>query len=338
MFLTHDDHRPFFGGTYFPKEARHGLPAFTDILRRVSEYYRLHEAELRQQNDALMSAFAELTPPPAPGDTQLTDAPIKAARELLGRTFDGQFGGFGRAPKFPNPRTIERLLRDWHATSGKTQPDLQALYMAALTLRRMGEGGINDQLGGGFSRYSVDEYWMIPHFEKMLYDNGALLAVYADAAVATGDRFYADVAARTAEWAIREMQSPEGGYYSSFDADSEGHEGKFYVWDREEVRQALDDAQYAVFAPRFGLDRPANFEGKWHLHIFQSVDEIAQNQQLTPEKVQSLIESARHKLLAIRNARTWPQGARRQEHDFVECVDDPWDGDGIARLGARRSG
>jgi uncharacterized protein YyaL (SSP411 family) len=306
MFLTHDDHRPFFGGTYFPKEARHGLPAFTDILRRVSEYYRLHEADLRQQNDALMSAFAELTPPAAPGDTQLTDAPIKAARELLGRTFDGQFGGFGRAPKFPNPKTIERLLRDWHATSGKPEPDLQALYMATLTLRRMGEGGINDQLGGGFSRYSVDEYWMIPHFEKMLYDNGALLAVYADAAVATGDRFYADVAARTGEWAIREMQSPEGGYYSSFDADSEGHEGKFYVWNREEVRQALDDEEYAAFAARFGLDRPANFESQWHLHIFKSVEEIAQSQQLTPGKVQSLIESARRKLLAIRHARIGP--------------------------------
>jgi len=153
MFLTHDDHQPFFGGTYFPKEARHGLPAFTDILRRVSEYYRLHEAELRQQNDALKAAFAELNPPPAPADTQLTDAPLKAARELLGRTFDGQFGGFGRAPKFPNPKTIERLLRDWHATSGTAQPDLQALYMATLTLRRMGEGGMNDQLGGGFSRY-----------------------------------------------------------------------------------------------------------------------------------------------------------------------------------------
>jgi uncharacterized protein len=306
MFLTHDDHKPFFGGTYFPKEARHGLPAFTDILRRVSEYYRLHEADLRQQNDALMSAFAELTPPPAPGDAQLTDAPLKAARELLGRTFDGQFGGFGRAPKFPNAKTIERLLRDWHATSGQTQPDLQALYMATLTLRRMGEGGINDQLGGGFSRYSVDEYWMIPHFEKMLYDNGGLLAVYADAGVATGDRFYADIAARTAEWAIREMQSPEGGYYSSFDADSQGHEGKFYVWNREEVRQALDDAEYAAFAARFGLDREPNFEGQWHLHIFKSVEDIAQNQQLAPEKVESLIESARRKLLAIRNARTWP--------------------------------
>ena len=296
MFLTHDDHRPFFGGTYFPKEARHGLPAFTDLLRRVSEYYRTHEAELRQQNAALMSAFEELNPPPAPDDTQLTDAPIKASRELLGRTFDGQFGGFGRAPKFPNPKTIERLLRDWHATSGHIQPDLQALYMATLTLRRMGEGGINDQLGGGFSRYSVDEYWMIPHFEKMLYDNGALLAVYAEAAVATGDPFYADIAARTADWAIREMQSPEGGFYSSYDADSEGHEGKFYVWDREEVRAALTEAEYAVFAARYGLDRTANFEGRWHLHVFQPV----------PEGAEPALESARQKLLAIRNRRVWP--------------------------------
>jgi uncharacterized protein len=305
MFLTHDDHRPFFGGTYFPKQARHGLPAFPDILRRVSEYYRLHEAELRQQNDALMSAFAELSPPPS-GDTQLTDAPLKASRDLLGRTFDGKFGGFGGAPKFPQPKTLERLLRDWHATSGQTQPDLQALYMATLTLRRMGEGGINDQLGGGFSRYSVDDYWMIPHFEKMLYDNGALLAVYADAAVATGDRFYAGVVARTAEWAMREMQSPEGGYYSSFDADSEGHEGKFYVWNRDEVRAALTEAEYAAFAPRYGLDRPANFEGHWHLHTFQAIEEIVRTQQLTEEQLEALLESARAKLLAIRNTRIWP--------------------------------
>jgi uncharacterized protein len=294
MFLTHDDHRPFFGGTYFPKEARHGLPAFTDLLRRVSEYYRTHEAELRQQNDTLMSAFDELNPPPVAGDTHLTDALIKASRELLGRTFDGQFGGFGRAPKFPNPKAIERLLRDWHATSGQTEPDLQALYMATLTLRRMGEGGINDQLGGGFSRYSVDEYWMIPHFEKMLYDNGALLAVYAEAAVATGDSFYVDIAARTAEWAIREMQSPEGGFYSSFDADSEGHEGKFYVWDREEVRASLTDEEYVVFAPRYGLDREPNFEGHWHLHGFEPVTD------------ESLLESARKKLLAVRSRRIWP--------------------------------
>ncbi|MBV8805812.1 MAG: thioredoxin domain-containing protein [Sinobacteraceae bacterium] len=304
MFLTYDDHRPFFGGTYFPKEARHGLPAFTDILRRVSDYYRLHEADLRQQNDALMSAFADLNPPPIPANAPLTAAPIKGARELLGRTFDPKFGGFGGAPKFPNAKSIEQLLRDWHASSSDTQPDLQALYMATLTLKRMGEGGLNDQLGGGFSRYSVDEYWMIPHFEKMLYDNAGLLAVYADAAVATGDPFYADIAARTAEWAIREMQSPEGGYYSSFDADSQGHEGKFYVWNRDEVRQALTVAEYAVFAPRFGLDRPPNFEGSWHLHIFKSIEEIAAGR--APEQVEALLASARGKLLAIRNSRVWP--------------------------------
>jgi uncharacterized protein len=306
MFLTHDDHRPCFGGTNFPRLARHRLPAFADILRRVAEYYRLHEAELRQQNDALMSAFGDLIPPPPPGDLQLTDAPLKASRELLGRTFDGQYGGFGSAPKFPHPKTIERLLRDWHATSGQAQPDLQALYMATLTLRRMGEGGINDQLGGGFSRYSVDSYWMIPHFEKMLYDNGSLLSVYADAAVATGDRFYADTTAKTADWVIRDMQSPEGGYYSSFDADSEGHEGKFYVWDREETRKALSENEYGVFAARFGLDREVNFEGRWHLHVFNSVEEIARQQKLPPDDVEFLLESARAKLLEIRNARIWP--------------------------------
>jgi hypothetical protein len=130
--------------------------------------------------------------------------------------------------------------------------------------------------------------------------------VYADATVATGDRFYADVAGRTADWAIREMQSPEGGYYSSFDADSEGHEGKFYVWNRDEVREALTEAEYSVFAARYGFDRAANFEGRWHLHIFQPVDEIARDRQLTSEDVDFLLESARSKLLAIRAERVWP--------------------------------
>jgi len=306
MFLTHDDQRPFFGGTYFPKEARFGLPAFTDVLLRVAEYYRLHEAQLRQQNEALIAAFADLTPAPVSGDTELTGAPLHACREVLARTFDSRYGGFGGAPKFPHPRTLERLLRTWHATSAQPEPDLQSLYMATLTLRRMGDGGINDHLGGGFSRYSVDEYWMIPHFEKMLYDNGALLAVYAQAAIATGDVFYADVAGRTADWVMRDMQSPEGGYYSSLDADSEGHEGKFYVWDREEVRSALTEGEYASFAARFGLDREANFEGHWHLHVFQSLEEIAQNLKVGLPEISSALDSARAKLLSIRNARIWP--------------------------------
>jgi uncharacterized protein len=207
MFLTPDDQRPFFGGTYFPKEARYGLPAFKDLLTRVAEYYHEHESDLRRQNLALMDAFASLDPPPARAGLQISPAPLKTGREQLARNFDNRYGGFGPAPKFPHPKTLERLLRDWRASAQQTEPDLHALYMATLTLRCMGEGGINDQLGGGFSRYSVDATWTIPHFEKMLYDNGALLAVYSDTAVATGDAFYADIAAQIAEWAIREMQS-----------------------------------------------------------------------------------------------------------------------------------
>ena len=306
MFLTHDDQRPFFGGTYFPREARFGLPSFRDLLLRVAEYYRDHESELRKQNAALMSAFDDLNPPAGAPDTQLTDAPLKASRAMLAKIFDPHNGGFGGAPKFPHPKTLERLLRDWHASSHLLEPDLHALYMATLTLRRMGDGGMNDQLGGGFARYSVDEYWMIPHFEKMLYDNGALLAVYSDAAVATGDTFYARVAADTAAWAIRETQAPEGGYYSSYDADSEGHEGKFYVWDQDAVRQALTTAEYSAFAPHFGLDRAPNFEGRWHLHVFESTEDVAKSLAKTTDEIEALLESARRKLLALRNLRIWP--------------------------------
>ena len=306
MFLTHDDQRPFFGGTYFPREARFGLPSFRDLLLRVAQFYREQETELRAQNAALISAFEDLNPRGGGTDTQLDPTPIQAARALLAKTFDPRTGGFGGAPKFPHPKTLERLLRDWHASSSSLEPDLHALYMASLTLRRMGDGGMNDQLGGGFARYSVDEYWMIPHFEKMLYDNGALLAVYADAAVATGDPFYARIATETASWAIREMQSPEGGYYSSYDADSEGHEGKFYVWDRDTVREALSPEEYAVFAPHFGLDRAPNFEGHWHLHVFKSTPEVAETLGLAEEEVTARVDSARQKLLAIRAARVWP--------------------------------
>src|ERR1700733_15067670 len=306
MFLTPGQQTPFFGGTYFPKEARYGMPAFGDLLRRVAQYYHSHGAEIAAQNAQLKLAFTRLEPEPAAGDTTPDPSPLHEARTALERSFDADFGGFSQAPKFPHPGSIERCLRHWYASSAATSPDLQALYMASLTLTRMAEGGLYDQLGGGFSRYSVDSRWMIPHFEKMLYDNGQLLCEYSRAALATGESLFARIAGETADWVLRDMRSPQGGFYSSLDADSEGHEGKFYVWTVSEVQARLTAQEFAAFSRRFGLDRGANFEGEWHLHTYEPVDAIAAALGESAQAVTALIESARAKLLQVRTLRVWP--------------------------------
>jgi uncharacterized protein YyaL (SSP411 family) len=284
MFLSPDKQQPFFGGTYFPKVARYGMPAFSEILRRVAEYYHTQGAQIAAQNAQLQAAFASLVPQPAAGAV-LDRSPLIQARAALERSFDATFGGFTGAPKFPHPGSIERCLRQWYATASDPEPDLKALYMGSLTLTRMAEGGLYDQLGAGFARYSVDGSWMIPHFEKMLYDNAQLLCEYARAHLATGEMLFARVANETADWALRDMRSHEGGFYSSLDADSEGHEGKFYVWTAGEIQGLLSKQEYAAFSARFGLDRAANFEGRWHLHTYASID--------SPEAVQALIDSSR---------------------------------------------
>ncbi len=307
MFLSHEDQRPFFGGTYFPRQARAGLPAFGELLERVARYYRERAAEIREQNAALVQAFDQAAPAAANPDLRLDDSPLRASRQRIEARFDGEYGGFDGAPKFPHPSSIERLLRDWHATAASPEPDLRALYMAALTLTRMAEGGIYDQLGGGFSRYSVDASWTIPHFEKMLSDNGALLAVYAQAAVATGEALFARIAAETADWMVRDLQLPDGGFASSFDADSDGHEGRFYVWQQDEVRAALSAADFTLFARRFGLDRAPNFEARaWHLHAVEPLDVLATEAGLSLDEVSRRIDAARGTLLARRATRRWP--------------------------------
>jgi uncharacterized protein len=307
MFLAPRDQRPFFGGTYFPKEPRHGLPAFTDLLQRVAEFYRTRGEDIAQQSEALVQALDQLQTPPAPAETELTLAPLQSAREQLASQFDAEYGGFGGAPKFPHPTNIDFLMRQWRATAGSEEPDLHSLYMATLTLKRMADGGMYDQLGGGFARYSVDQYWMIPHFEKMLYDNGQLLRIYANAALATGEDLFRRVTAETAEWMIRDLQSPEGGYWSALDADSEGHEGWFYIWQPDEIATLLSAPDYEVFTRRFGLDRPANFEdAAWHLHVFRSEEDIAGELKLDVSEVVERLNRARKTLLDVRNKRVWP--------------------------------
>jgi len=306
MFLTPEDQRPFFGGTYFPPQPRYGMPSFRDVLTRVADYYAAHRAQLHEQNEALILALGEIEASGTEPGARLDSTPLAAARAELAATFDETYGGFGGAPKFPHPLTLEHLLREWQAGPSGPRADAQALHMATLTLRRMGEGGLYDQLGGGFSRYAVDPYWMIPHFEKMLYDNGALIAAYAQAALATAEPFYAQIAAQTAEWTLREMQSPAGGYFSSFDADSEGHEGLYYVWDRAEIESALTPEEFAVFAPRFGLDRAPNFEDRWHLNAFVPLGDIASHLGISPAEASERVAAARRKLLAIRAGRVPP--------------------------------
>jgi len=257
MFLSPDG-TPFFGGTYFPKEPRYGMPAFPELCERVAALWREKRAEIAAQDLEVRNALGRMLPSPARGAVTLAADAIEATLANLRAQFDARHGGFGIAPKFPHPTDLELCLR-----RGERE-------MALTTLTRMCEGGIYDQLGGGFCRYSVDAHWSIPHFEKMLYDNGPLLGLLADAWLASRDPLFERCAAETAGWMLREMQSPEGGYYSSLDADSEGEEGRFYVWDREEVERLLTPEEYAATAAHYGLDQPPNFENKhWHLRIAQ---------------------------------------------------------------------
>jgi uncharacterized protein len=306
MFLTPNAQQPFFGGTYFPKEPRYGMPAFGDLLRRVAEYYRSHGAEIVKQSEQLTLAFTELAPQSAADGIALDESPLREVRSALERSFDRAFGGFSQAPKFPHPGSIERCMRHWYGTSGETNPDLEALYMASLTMTRMAEGGIYDQLGGGFARYSVDGRWQIPHFEKMLYDNAQLLCEFSRASLATGEALFTRIAAETADWVLRDMRSPQGGFYSSLDADSEGHEGKFYVWTPSEIQGRLTPQEYAAFSRRFGLDHDPNFEGRWHLHVQEPLEAVAAALGESTAVVTARSNAARGKLLAARNLRVWP--------------------------------
>ncbi|HEY2418232.1 MAG TPA: thioredoxin domain-containing protein [Steroidobacteraceae bacterium] len=302
MFLMHEDQRPFFGGTYFPPEARFGLPAFRSLLQQVADYYHAHVEQLKDSAARVVAALDNLNAS-ATGSALLDAGPLRLCRTLLAQSFDAQYGGFGAAPRFPNVPALALLLRGWQADAGA---DSHALHMVTLTLTRMAEGGLFDQLGGGFFRYSVDARWEIPHFEKMLYDNAQLLNLYAQGAAATGDPLFAETARRTADWMLREFANGDGALYSSLDADSEGHEGRFYVWQRETVQQALAVDEFASFAALFGLDLAPNFEGQWHLRVSAGLESIGRSQGLTADQVRATVASACEKLWQLRSTRTRP--------------------------------
>ena len=297
MFLTPQRQIPFFGGTYFPPEERQGMPSFRRILERVATFYAEHREEIESQSNSIVEVFRQTDPRAAP-NTTLSALAIDASRQALLSEFDAKYGGFGGAPKFPTPGNLVRLLRHWHAHSAPPEPDLQSLLMTTHTQQSMALGGLYDQIGGGFFRYCVDSSWQIPHFEKMLCDNAALLALYAQTTRATGDKLYWRVANETADFLIRDLGHADGGFYSALDADSDGVEGAYYVWQQDELREALG-SDYATVAKHYGVDQPANFNSSWHLVV--AGDEA----QLTEAQADTLAE-AKAKLFVYREQRSAP--------------------------------
>ncbi|OIR17335.1 hypothetical protein GALL_23600 [mine drainage metagenome] len=301
MFLAPDG-TPFYSGTYFPKQARYGLPGFPDLLSRIAAAYKENRNELAAQSKQLIAQLAAFQPEKSATDIALDVTPIGLAVQQHNEDFDPVNGGFGGAPKFLHPAELDLLLRQAHAGH-----DDRTRHTALFTLQQMALGGLYDQLGGGFCRYSVDAEWNIPHFEKMLYDNGLLLGLYCDAWLSSSVPFFAGIVDQTAAWVMREMQSPQGGYYASLDADSEHEEGKFYVWQRNDIRDLLSADEYALVQPYYGLDSTPNFENHaWNLRVSQPLSEIAQKLGLAEEQAVTLLASAKAKLFAAREQRIRP--------------------------------
>jgi hypothetical protein len=293
VFLT-PDLEPFFGGTYFPPQDRHGMPGFPRVLGAIAEAYRERRDEVVEQGRQLGAHLREQLEV-QPGRTDVERRQLDGAVARLAASFDAQHGGFGGAPKFPAPMTLEFLLRAWRRTN-----EASVLRMVTHTLDRMADGGLHDQIGGGFARYSTDARWLVPHFEKMLYDNAQLAHAYLEAFRATGEQRYADVARRTLEFMIRELATTDGGFASALDADSEGEEGRFYVWDRDAFIATLRDggmeaAEAAGVAAHWGVVEGGNWEGHSILHLSGA-------EAPSPE----VLERARALLLAARDLRVRP--------------------------------
>ena len=302
MFLAPDDLVPFFAGTYFPSTPRYGSPAFVQVLEGVRAWFDTKPDEMRAQNEALAGFLADHARTDAYA-APLDDAPIRIALERIARAFDRENGGHVGAPKFPHAGEIALLLR--YADDARVSPPPRE--MAYRTLERIALRGLDDHLGGGFFRYCVDAEWEIPHFEKMLYDNAQLLPVYAEAAVVLDEPGFERPASACATWVAREMVVSGGAFFSSLDADSEGHEGRYYVWQRDEVRALLDADEFAIVELRYGLDRPANFEGEaWHLVVSADFDEIGRRVGLDPGEARRRLGGAIGKLLAARDQRVRP--------------------------------
>ena len=318
VFLMPDG-RPFYGGTYFPPEDRHygpeTMPGFSSILLSVATAYKEHREEIEEQASQLADYLQQRSDAPLhragsnlPASTTFSLDVFSKASDALAQEFDATYGGFGTAPKFPGTMSLELLLRiHQHRLKGEITKSakLSELEIVEFSLRSMANGGIYDQLGGGFHRYSTDTEWLVPHFEKMLYDNALLSRIYLHTHLVTGVPFYRRIVEETLDYVVREMTSPEGGFYSTQDADSEGEEGKFFVWTPAEIKQVLSAEAAALFMPYYDVTERGNFEGKNILHVQPQV-RASDEEQVSDEALEESLKQSRAALFQVREKRVKP--------------------------------
>jgi len=299
VFLT-PDAVPFYGGTYFPPQDRYNMPGFPRVLISVAEAYRERQDDIRETGTSLVNELRRLSATSA-SDESIEVELLDAAYVGIVRSYDSVNGGFGGAPKFPPAMALEFLLRT-HARTGNRD----ALEMVSHTCQKMANAGMYDQLGGGFHRYSTDAKWLVPHFEKMLYDNALLSRLYLHYFQVSQAPPARDTVEGILDYVLREMTDPAGGFYSTQDADSEGHEGKFFVWDIEEIRTTLGERDASLFSSYYNITESGNFEGKNILNVTRSVDEVAAEHGVSVSALQESLKESRRKLLGLRETRVKP--------------------------------
>jgi uncharacterized protein YyaL (SSP411 family) len=299
VFLTPQG-EPFYGGTYFPPEDRGGMPGFHRILKTMDEVYRTRRGDVGKATSELVNRLQPSSRMKSNKDL-LTKDVLNEAFLHLASGFDEQNGGFGDAPKFPQPMIYDFLLRYHHSTNNE-----KAIQMLNLSLEKMALGGMYDQLGGGFHRYSTDSYWLVPHFEKMLYDNALLSRLYLHAFQATGHDLYLRIVQETLDYVLREMTDEDGGFYSSQDADSEGEEGKFFVWTPKEVEDALGEEDAGIFNAYYDVTSVGNFEEKSILNVPRDAETVTDELDVTPERLEEVLQRGKKVLLEVRDSRVSP--------------------------------